>query len=757
MKYKLFGVLYSLGFVLAVQAQPVLYGVTHSGGKNEKGVLFSFNPAAGAYTRLVDFEKATGAFPAGALAQANDGKLYGVTTYGGYLSKGTIFSFNPETHVYASVFNFVSTEGSPACGLIKATDGKLYGLKYQEVANGVIIIFSFDPATAVYTKLYQLTGTDSRIFPIGQLIQARDGKLYGITNLGIFSFDPTSGIYKNVPNSKTIDGGTPAGSLMQASDGRLYGMTSYGGSNGLGTLFSFNPVTNEFKKRFDFDLYHSYPVGSLIQSGNGKLYGGTSYGAIFSFDPATSIFTDLKYVGSGSIDEAVSSNGNWIQATDGKLYTVSDEGGHTDHWYYSEGVILSIDPVTGTFAKVWDFDYISGGAPWNNGLVEYRPVAVTKQDQQITFDVIEDKKPGDTVFKLAATASSGLLVTYAIVSGPAILDGNTLTITGRGPITVHASQRGNETYFPAPNVDRTFCALTTYYRDADGDGFGNASRSATTCSQPEYFVTVKGDWNDYDPNIYPGAPELCDGRDNNQNGKIDDGLPMEPFYWDADKDGYGFRRPIYACAAPRGYISTGGDFNDNNPNIHPGAVEHCDGVDENCNGIIDDGFLQKRFYKDRDGDGWGSNSTLMSGCAPQGYVEKNGDCNDRDVTIHPGAKGSCNGKDDDCDGLVDEGCATTSAQTKAQDVNGNPEGALLQLTALPNPFQHYFTLRLQSQSPAPVQLRIVDVVGRVVEVRHGVAANTTLQMGHNYRLGVYYAQAMQASQQVSLKLVKQAP
>jgi hypothetical protein len=137
-------------------------------------------------------------------------------------------------------------------------------------------------------------------------------------------------------------------------------------------------------------------------------------------------------------------------------------------------------------------------------------------------------------------------------------------------------------------------------------------------------------------------------------------------------------------------------------------------------------------------------------------VAAGGDCNDRNGAIHPGASGPPNdGVDNNCNGLIDEPLRST-ARSKGGEVDGE-QALSLQLTAAPNPSQHFFTLRIQSQSNAPVQLRIVDGVGSVVEARQGMGANSTLAVGHSYRPGVYYVQVLQGNQKATLKLVKGTP
>ncbi|WP_224367439.1 RCC1 domain-containing protein [Hyalangium versicolor] len=196
--------------------------------------------------------------------------------------------------------------------------------------------------------------------------------------------------------------------------------------------------------------------------------------------------------------------------------------------------------------------------------------------------------------------------------------------------------------------------LGTYYRDQDGDGYGNAAASIQACAAPTGYVTNSSDCNDADNKVKPGATEVCNSVDDNCNGTVDEGVGTT-WYRDQDGDGYGTASvKTQACSAPAGYVSNSTDCNDSNQNVKPGAAESCNDVDDNCNGTIDEGALGT-YYSDEDGDGYGGSSTTQACSRPPGYAYSWNDCNDTNASVHPGASEVCNGRDDDCNGYTDDG------------------------------------------------------------------------------------------------------
>jgi hypothetical protein len=177
------------------------------------------------------------------------------------------------------------------------------------------------------------------------------------------------------------------------------------------------------------------------------------------------------------------------------------------------------------------------------------------------------------------------------------------------------------------------CTPSTWYADADADGYGNVSATLSYCTQPYGYVANSTDCNDAVASINPGGTEVCNSADDNCSGAADEGLTFTNYYADVDGDSYGAGAATSACSQPVGYVLNNTDCNDANSAINPTTA----------------------WYLDADGDGYGTGTATIACAAPMGMVANNTDCNDLSSAVNPGATEACNLTDDDCDGSVDEG------------------------------------------------------------------------------------------------------
>jgi len=183
--------------------------------------------------------------------------------------------------------------------------------------------------------------------------------------------------------------------------------------------------------------------------------------------------------------------------------------------------------------------------------------------------------------------------------------------------------------------------------DVDRDGYISPRCDGDDCNDITYLV-------------HPGAEELCDGLDNDCDGSVDSPTPPNPPTWYLDADGDGYGTPddtAAACSPPDGYVNNGLDCDDERTLVRPGGIETCDELDNDCDGEIDEDDAQfaPDWWPDDDGDGHGrEGSTPIASCsAPDGYAGSHDDCDDSEAEVHPGAEDGCDGRDSDCDGVVE--------------------------------------------------------------------------------------------------------
>jgi len=263
--------------------------------------------------------------------------------------------------------------GNPDGGLIQATDGKLYGVTAGGPGKEAGMIYNITPGDT-FTTLHGGGGEYQ-----GELVQGTDGNFYGTVLQGgtfnhgtVFKITP-SGTITTLHNFDLPDGMGPDGGLVQASDGNFYGTTEQGGTNSLGTLFKITP-DGTFTTLYNFCPKRGCtdgqgPTGHLVQGTDGNLYGttgaggsGGGYGTIFKIT-TTGTLTTLH---SFDLSDGAGRNRGLIQATDGNFYGTTYYGGtnnsNCNYNYQSCGTVFRMTP-TGTLTVLYRFDYTDGANP----------------------------------------------------------------------------------------------------------------------------------------------------------------------------------------------------------------------------------------------------------------------------------------------------------------------------------------------------------------------------------------------------------
>ncbi len=317
-----------------------LYGVVSEGGTYNTGTIYKIT-STGQLTILKHLNMPVdGGYPRGALIQATDGNFYGLASAGSINNAGCVFKITP-AGVYSIVYSFsINVDGGrPRGHLIQAADGNFYGVNNAGGAFGYGTIFKLTPG-GIYTLLKSFNTADG-VSPYGSLVQATDSNFYGMTYAGgtysrgtLFCIKP-SGTYTVLHHFKSdgIDGNYPNGDLIQANDGFLYGMTPAGGANYNGTIFKINMAGTAYTilRALSASLEGGNPQGSLVQAKDGNFYGTASSlsggfaGSVFKMTKDGTAFSIVKKLTLAT--DGGYPKGTLMQSSDGLLYGTNSSGG----------------------------------------------------------------------------------------------------------------------------------------------------------------------------------------------------------------------------------------------------------------------------------------------------------------------------------------------------------------------------------------------------------------------------------------------
>ncbi len=239
------------------------------------------------------------------------------------------------------------------------------------------------------------------------------------------------------------------------------------------------------------------------------------------------------------------------------------------------------------------------------------------------------------------------------------------------PGATETCQPGDEDCDGVEGSDDAASDATTWYLDADGDGYGDVSTATVSCDAPLAHVLIAGDCDDARVEVSPTGVETCNEQDDDCDGTVDEPGDLEPSYADRDGDGHGDPAlASWACPPPEGFVTWADDCDDVNSAVFPGAPEYCDeaGTDEDCDGLADDDDSDSAgkldYFLDGDADGFGTGAAVGVAChAPLGHSSTGEDCDDSRPDVSPDSIEVCDGLDADenCDGVADDATASDAA------------------------------------------------------------------------------------------------
>ena len=389
------------------------------------------------------------------------------------------------------------------------------------------------------------------------------------------------------------------------------------------------------------------------------------------------------------------------------------------------------------------------------------PIVDAGSDQSISL-------PANTAsFTATASDADGKIVSWSWtkVSGPAAILNNgataTLAVSGlvEGTYTFEVMVTDDKGATATDEVSLKVeapAAVYTFYRDADGDGFGNNNDTKTATTAPEGYISIGGDCNDTNPNINPGATEICgNGIDDNCNSKIDEACTPAPVVIIDEIPVINVRDTTVSELDREAKVTV---FLSN---ISTQRVR----IDYSTqNGTAS----HPKDYKKASGSIYipaGSLTAVISipiekdnavETTEEFYVVIVNPSNAK-IGIRTGRITILDANEKQANPVVaevgDENPGKTRKPGNGSRLNTSTEKLSIQVA--PNPSASHFTVTTLSMNNKPLLIKVRDLNGHLLEVFTNVVASGSVELGQNYRRGIYIIEVMQGNERAYAKVIKQ--
>jgi len=362
----------------------ILYGTTNYGYSLITGTLFKINTDGTGFETLHSFNYDTdGGYPIGSLIKSGN-KLFGMTPSGGLDQKGTIFSFDLAGSTFTVLHHFSGNEGKYPYGSLLLSGTSLYGMTSEGGMKFGGTLFSIETNGNAYTELVQFDNSAS--VPRGSLI-LNDGSLYGLTYYGgdnysgaVFSYSIAQHLFTPLASFTGNNGLTPYGDLIMVGED-FYGMARNGGSNDRGVLFKYTtPI------EWIGTLSNLWSEGDNWSRGS---IPASAQDVVIPSSPANQPHVDLGVVSPAQCNKLTIEPGATVTIDPGKALTVI---GNLINQAGNNGIVLESN-ASGTGSLIHNTSfvnatikrYITGDADLTK--FKYHLVSVPLADQDLTASV----------------------------------------------------------------------------------------------------------------------------------------------------------------------------------------------------------------------------------------------------------------------------------------------------------------------------------------------------------------------------------